>query len=311
MTSLSRMIASCLPCELRRDVAEDAASILRQVEADLPAAHGRRARLEHGRGLLDHVAGDQHLAHVVLRAVLSDEPDVLVRELVRIEVGAVRCVGRRVRVARERLGREGSGRPAGGPASTSRSSRRAVVPMRSSRRDWPVSWSFRCASSCVRKHPRLTSAELSTQYWVSYEVTVMASIAACAASWRVEAAGQVGRTGARQAVLGLVDDRDAVLGRVGLGLRCRSTRSWRRPAGRHAPLARGSRRPGGAGRARRARGLLRDGEAGDGRLRVLRWTRSTRCPPSACRSTRQTAPASTRSCRPTLLWAAVLSASHP
>ena len=82
MTSLSRMIASCLPWSCVVTSPKTPLPSFVRSKLICQPAHGRRARLEHGRGLLDHVAGDQHLAHVVLRPVLSDEPDVLVRELV-------------------------------------------------------------------------------------------------------------------------------------------------------------------------------------------------------------------------------------
>ena len=56
-----------------------------------------------------------------------------------------------------------SGVPGARIWSTSRCSSRAVVPITWSRRSCPVFWSWACASSLVRKHPRPFPAELTTQ----------------------------------------------------------------------------------------------------------------------------------------------------
>ena len=162
-----------------------------------------------------------------------------------------------------------AGSPGWRISKTSRSSRRAVVPMRSNRRDWPVSCSFRSASACVRKHPRLTSAELSTQYCVSNDFTVMASSAACADSSSVNPHGRFVAPEPVKQNCGILGDRDAILGGVRLVLGVEAAVGRSRAAVIHAPLPGGTRGPGGTGRTRRPGRVLRDAQPLDRGLGVL------------------------------------------
>ena len=128
------------------------------------------------------------LAQVVLRAVLSDEPDILVGE--RFLIGAaVRRVGLRVGTARQRRGRE---RRIAGLEDLQHLAllERAVLPMTSSRRlpgvlQLPFGLRLRQVAPEVavrRAHARSTACR---------DFTVMPSSAACAASWSVKPHGRV------------------------------------------------------------------------------------------------------------------------